>query len=101
MGFPKKGLYFEDARQRLLRYKSAVDNPNMRDALIDDACIHEGEAARKELTEEFIRKRHTRDGGVKSKVRSDLNRMHMLKGKKGSGGTYRYNKETGEMEKVK
>lgn len=86
MPFPKVGLYYEDARARLLKYESAVSNPNMRDALIDDACQHEGEGARRELAEEFVRKRHTRDGV--SRDRSDKSSWHLFKGKKLGAGRY-------------
>lgn len=61
MGMPPKGLYFEDGRKKLLKYKTALSNPNMRDALIDDIRLAEGEAAAREVTEEFTRKRLMND----------------------------------------
>jgi len=69
MKVPKLGMYYEESRERLLKFKTAVQNPNMAHALIDDACMHEGEGARKDLTEEFARKRLTKDNNNHSSPR--------------------------------
>ena len=53
MAFPDKGLYYEDGRRRLKTYVSAKTNPNMREALLDDVAIAEGNGARKELESEL------------------------------------------------
>lgn len=60
MKMPKEGLHFEQGREKLLKYKSVMTNPNMREAILDDVRIAEGSRAAKELREEFVAKRYKR-----------------------------------------
>jgi len=76
MRAPKLGMYYEESRERLLKFKTAKQNPNMAQALIDDACMHEGEGARKDLAEEFIRKRLTKDNNNHSTPRVGYTRSY-------------------------
>ena len=57
MGFPKKGMHFEQARSRLLKYSTAKSNPNVVTGLIEQAVAHEGNGAANELAAEFMNKR--------------------------------------------
>lgn len=88
MSMPKQGLYYEDAKRRLLKYKTALQNPNMRNALIDDVRIAEGEGAARELTEEVYKKRFS--GGKDYTPRGKKNCLWNPKPKfTGEGGRYK------------
>jgi len=56
MEHPKEGMHYEDVRRRLRKYESIKkkDNTNIRDSLLRQAMIHEGEDAGKELMKEHF-----------------------------------------------
>lgn len=93
MGFPKHGLYYQDALNRLLRYKSVEVNPNMREALIDDVRIHEGEDGAREVETEFLRKRYGNDRVKMSKGSKAVTSKKLLDGKKMGAGRYIFDGE--------
>lgn len=52
--FPKTGMKFEQARGRIKRYDSIKHgNITVRDSLINQVRLHEGEKASEELNKEF------------------------------------------------
>ena len=55
MGFPKLGMYYDDVRARLKRYKTVKTNPYLKESLKNQAVLHEGAGVRNELDEEFER----------------------------------------------
>jgi hypothetical protein len=66
MNFPKKGMHFEDVRKRVKRIEKTAPQSEGKDklvnSLLNQAKLHEGEGAVKELTREVYP-----DVGVKSR----------------------------------
>lgn len=52
-GEPALGMKFESSRDKLLRYKSSRQNPTMKESLINQVKLHEGESASNELRKEI------------------------------------------------
>lgn len=67
--FPKVGMKFEQSRKRLMKYKSALQNPNMRKSLINQVRLHEGEKAAAVLEDEFVKKRMIGDRNLNKGLR--------------------------------
>ena len=53
MSNPKIGMHYEDVRKRLKTNKSIAHNPNIKKSMINQARLHEGEGAARELKKEF------------------------------------------------
>ena len=53
MKLPKLGMHYSDVHDKLKRYESTKTNINMKNSLINQARLHEGEGAAKELVKEF------------------------------------------------
>ena len=51
MGHPKVGMHYEDVRKKL---KTLGGNPNIKKSLLNQAKLHEGEGAVKELIKEDL-----------------------------------------------
>jgi len=58
--FPKKGMYFEQVRSRIKKYDSIKQgNTNLKESLINQARLHDGEGAASELNKEFDTNNHS------------------------------------------
>lgn len=53
MKLPKLGMQYADVHDKLKRYESTKTNINMKNSLINQARLHEGDGAAKELLKEF------------------------------------------------
>jgi len=53
MSRPRVGLNYNDVQNKLTKYKSVGTNPNMKESLINQARLAEGEGAATELHKEF------------------------------------------------
>jgi hypothetical protein len=56
MGFPEKGMTFEQARRRILKYRTAK-NPNVAKGLLEQVEACEGRGAAEALADEYAYKR--------------------------------------------
>ena len=52
-GEPAVGMEFENSRDKLLHFKSSRDNPAMKESLINQVKLHEGNDAANELRKEI------------------------------------------------
>jgi len=69
-GQPVLGMKFEKSRDKLLKFTSSRKNPAMKESLINQVKLHEGDSAAKELRKEV---NSTYDQEVRAKVGG----MHM------------------------
>ena len=53
MAHPKFGMHYEDVRHKLRTYKTAQQNPNMRQSLYEQVRASNGDEAVKELMNEM------------------------------------------------
>ena len=53
MKLPKLGMHYADVHDKLKRYESTKTNINMKNSLINQTRLHEGDGAAKELVKEF------------------------------------------------
>jgi len=53
MSNPKIGMHYETVRKKLKTNKCIAHNPNIKESMINQARLHEGEGAAKELKKEF------------------------------------------------
>lgn len=95
MGFPKRGMYFDDSRKRALRMsKNLPEGENKRrliDSVVNQAGLHEGEGARKELQNELTRTTRSFSG-------SGAKQLGYGEGKKLGTGKWTY--EKGKWQRV-
>ena len=56
-GWPAKGMRFEQARSRLMKYESVMNNAYLVESLVQQFRECEGEKAANSLNEEFTRTR--------------------------------------------
>lgn len=59
MSLPKIGMHFEDVRKRLKTSKSIKVYPELKGSLLNQARLHEGEGAVKELNQEIDSNNHS------------------------------------------
>jgi hypothetical protein len=51
--FPKLGMRFEQARSKLMKYDSVMQNANLAHSLVEQVRACEGDSAARELNHEF------------------------------------------------
>ena len=66
-GQPKLGMKFENSRDKLLHFKSSRDNPALKESMINQVKLHEGEGAANELRKE-VNSKYDQERNIKPKM---------------------------------
>ena len=52
MGHPDVGMHYKDVKEKLTKFESVKTNPNLKDSLLNQVRLHDGEKAVTEMIKE-------------------------------------------------